>query len=306
VEFTKGCKQEPNAKPGTAANLTSPRQVSQLLSRYGLSAKKSLGQNFLVDGNILRKIITAAQVGTDDLVLEVGTGIGALTKALAKKAGRVISVETDRTLEPVLQEVLGGEDNVSIFFADILKVKVEEVFVPSNLTPKVVANLPYYITTPVLFHLLEAKVDWDSLVFLIQKEVAERVVASAGSKTYGALSVMVQHKAQAELVGVVPPTVFLPRPKVYSAILRLKPKKRTYPEETEKIFKILVKAAFNYRRKRLFNSLRGVFPKLGGEAQVKKAFQLFKISDNNRGEDLSPEEFLAMAAFFAKKEKIEN
>lgn len=289
---------EANERP--ILNLTSPRQVSQVLAKHGMSAKKSLGQNFLVDANILRKIVRAADLRKSDIVLEVGAGLGALTSALAEKAGRVVSVEADRGLASVLAEVLAGKDNVEIVFDDILKVRVEEV-VPSNgHTAKVVANLPYYITTPVLFHLLEAKINWEVLVFLIQKEVAERVVSAPGSKAYGALSVMVQHQAEAEIMGVIPPTVFLPRPKVYSAILRLKPKKNSYPKEVEQVFRILVKAAFGQRRKNLYNSLRGVFSELGGEARVKRALHALNIEENSRGETLSPELFFALASFLVE------
>ena len=281
-------------------NLTSPRQVSRILAKYGTSAKKSLGQNFLVDANTLRKIVRAADLKTSDAVLEVGAGAGALTSVLAEQAGLVVSVETDRSLAPVLAEVLAGKDNVKIIFDNILKVRVEEAFLPNGLTPKVVANLPYYITTPVLFHLLEAKINWEVLVFLIQKEVAERVVSAPGTKTYGALSVMVQHQAEAEIIGVIPPTVFLPRPKVHSAILRLKPKKNSYPEEAERTFRVLVKAAFSQRRKNIYNSLRGAFSELGGEERVKRAFQVFNIEENRRGETISPELFFALASFLAE------
>ncbi|HEY8345597.1 MAG TPA: 16S rRNA (adenine(1518)-N(6)/adenine(1519)-N(6))-dimethyltransferase RsmA [Bacillota bacterium] len=293
-------EKTPEAKGTPVLNLTSPRQVSRMLAKYGASAKKSLGQNFLVDANTLHKIVRAADLKASDVVLEVGAGVGVLTSVLAEQAGRVVSVETDRSLAPVLAEVLAGKNNVDIIFNDILKVRVEEVFLPNGFTPKVVANLPYYITTPVLFHLLEAKINWEVLVFLVQKEVAERVVSAPGSKTYGALSVMVQHQAEAEILGVIPPTVFLPRPKVYSAILRLKPKEKSYPEEVERAFRVLVKAAFSQRRKNLYNALRGVFPELGGEERVKRAFQVFNVEENRRGETISPELFFALASFLVE------
>ena len=281
-------------------NLTSPRVVQQLLTKYSLTAKKQLGQNFLIDANILRKIVSAANLYPSDLVLEVGTGIGALTTALSEKAGHVLTIETDHSLAPLLEQVLAGRDNVRVMFGDILQFNPADLFKNSSVQPKVVANLPYYITTPILFHLLESNVKWDSLVFLVQKEVAERIVSSPGNKVYGALSVMIQHYCKTEIVGVVPPTVFLPKPKVNSAIIRLIPKQEEFSRKIEKTFSLLVKTAFTYRRKNLYNSLRGIFDELGGETKVMEAFETLNIKPSQRGETLSPEEFYALAAYCSK------
>lgn len=261
-----------------------------------MAAKKGLGQNFLTDANILRKIVDAAQLSPDDLVLEIGPGVGALTVALAEAAGGVVAVETDRSLTPLLAEVLAGRDNVRLVFGDILKFDPAALLAPEGTAPKVVANLPYYITTPIIFHLLESAVKWQLMVFLVQKEVAERMVSPPGNKVYGALSVMIQSYCEVELVGVVPPTVFIPRPKVYSAIVRLVPKPREFTPETDRCFSLLVRTIFSSRRKNLYNSLRSIFSQLGGEKKVMAAIERLGLDPRQRGETLSPAEFYALAA----------
>ncbi|NLY92221.1 MAG: 16S rRNA (adenine(1518)-N(6)/adenine(1519)-N(6))-dimethyltransferase RsmA [Firmicutes bacterium] len=278
-------------------NLTSPRQVQQLMAKHKVTAKKSLGQNFLTDANILRKIVTAAELCPDDQVLEIGPGVGALTVALAEAAGAVVAVETDRSLAPLLAEVLAEFDNVRLVFGDILKLNPATLFPPEGTVPKVVANLPYYITTPIIFHLLESTVQWQLLVFLVQKEVADRMVSPPGNKEYGALSVMIQSFCHVELVGVVPPTVFLPRPKVDSAIVRLVPKPKAISPEIDRCFSLLVRTVFSTRRKNLYNSLRGIFSQLGGEKKVMTALEELGLDPRRRGETLSPAEFYALAAY---------
>lgn len=280
--------------------LTSPRVVRQLLEKYQLTAKKQLGQNFLTDGNTLQKIVRAAELDASDLVVEIGTGIGTLTNSLAERAGLVVTVETDRALAPLHEEVLAGHTNVRIIYGDILKLDPQTLITETHFKPKVVANLPYYITTPILFHLLEAGIDWHLLVFLVQKEVAQRMVSPPGNKVYGALSVMIQHYCHPEIVGIVPPTVFLPQPKVDSAIVRLLPRRRETDPRTERFFSLLVRTAFAYRRKNLYNSLRCIFSELGGEKRVEEAFQVLGINPQQRGETLSPEEFYALASYLAK------
>ena len=270
------------------------------MAKYNVVAKKGLGQNFLADANILRKIVAAAELSQDDLVLEIGAGIGALTTALAEAAGRVITVETDRSLAPLLAEVLATRTNVQLVFGDILKLDPASLLTEPRPGPKVVANLPYYITTPIIFHLLESTIPWQLLVFLVQKEVADRMVSPPGNKVYGALSVMLQSYCHVELVGVVPPTVFLPRPKVNSAIVRLKPKPRVFSPETDHCFSLLVRTVFSSRRKNLHNSLRRIFPELGGETKVMAALQALGLDPLQRGETLSPEEFYALATYCGK------
>lgn len=254
----------------------------------------------MTDANTLQKIVAAAELDSSDLVVEIGAGIGALTNGLAEQAGLVVAVETDRSLAPLLEEVLAGRDNVRIIYGDILKLQPLTLIEGAYLKPKVVANLPYYITTPILFRLLESGINWQLLVFLVQKEVARRIVSPPGNKVYGALSVMIQHRCQAEIVGVVPPTVFLPRPKVDSAIVRLIPRKRESDHQTERLFSLVVRTVFAYRRKNLYNSLRSIFSELGGEKRVGEAFQALQINPLQRGETLSPEEFYDLASYFAK------
>jgi 16S rRNA (adenine1518-N6/adenine1519-N6)-dimethyltransferase len=270
------------------------------MAKYKLVAKKGLGQNFLADANILRKIVAAAQLSPSDLVLEIGPGLGALTVALAEAAGRVIAVETDRSLAPLLAEVLADQDNVGLVFGDILKLDPVTLLGPEHNGAKVVANLPYYVTTPIIFHLLESTVPWRSLVFLVQKEVADRMVSPPGNKVYGALSVMIQFYCHVELVGVVPPTVFIPRPKVHSAIVRLVPKPKEYSPETDRCFSLLVRTVFSSRRKNLYNSLRSIILQLGGEEKVRAALQTLGLDPLQRGETLSPAEFYALAAYCGK------
>ncbi|NLM38005.1 MAG: ribosomal RNA small subunit methyltransferase A [Firmicutes bacterium] len=265
------------------------------MAKYRVVPKKGLGQNFLADANILRKIVDAAELTAADVVLEIGTGVGALTTALSQAAGQVITVETDRTLAPLLAEVLAGRDNIRLVFGDILKHDPAALLPPAVTAPKVVANLPYYITTPILFHLLDATVCWQRLVFLVQKEVADRMVSPPGNKVYGALSVMIQLSCHVELAGVVPPTVFIPRPKVHSAIVKLTPRPRDFSPATERCLSLLVRTVFSSRRKNLFNSLRGIFSQLGGEANVMEALRTLGLDPQQRGETLSPAEFYALA-----------
>lgn len=281
-------------------NPASPRVVKELLRKYGFQPKKRLGQNFLVDGNILNKIVTAAEISPDDFVLEVGAGIGVLTRALAEKAKMVTTVETDRALAPLLQEILGTRKNIRLVFADILKVNLQAL-IPAHMTPKVVANIPYYITSPLLFRLLEAGIKWNLLVFLVQKEVGERITAVPGSSAYGALTVGIQHYARVEMVGTVSPNVFFPRPKVSSVILRLLPRERESSKETERVFKLLVRTAFTFRRKKLSNALQGILSELGGEERVQEAFRAMNLDPGERGENLSPEQFWTLASHLTKR-----
>jgi len=269
------------------------------MAKHKVAPKKGLGQNFLTDANILKKIVATAQLSPDDLVLEIGPGVGALTVALAEAAGAVVAVETDRSLAPLLTEVLAELGNVRLVYGNILELNPAGLFPLDGTAPKVVANLPYYITTPIIFHLLESAVQWRLLVFLVQKEVADRMVSPPGNKVYGALSVMIQSSCHVELVGVVPPTVFVPRPKVHSAIVRLVPKPRKVSPEIDRCFSLLVRTIFSTRRKNLYNSLRCIFPQLGGEEQVMAALEKLGLDPLRRGETLSPAEFYALATLCA-------
>ena len=212
------------------------------------------------------------------------------------------AVEKDRFLAPVLREVLGERENLRLVFADILRVDLQALFGngQSGMNLKVVANIPYYITSPLIFLLLESGINWNLLVFLVQKEVAERIAAAPGSKKYGALTVGVRYHAGVELLGTVPPSVFFPRPQVSSAILRLVPKKKGGSVTTERLFKLLVRTVFNSRRKTLANALRKIAPELGGEKRLQKAFQDLGLDPGGRGEDLSVDEFLSLASYLTE------
>lgn len=235
--------------------LTSPRVVKELIEKHGFTFRKGLGQNFLIDENALNRIVAAADPTAQDWVLEIGPGIGTLTQVLAQSAAQVTAVEIDRSLLPILDETLSQYKNVKIINDDVLKVDIKKL-VPSGLTPKVAANLPYYITTPVIFQVLESSVRWERLVFLVQKEVAERLAADPGSKDYGAPSVTVQARARTEVAAIIPAGCFMPQPKVASAVLVLFPyRENKYAISDYRLFRTVVKAAFGQRRKTLVNAL---------------------------------------------------
>jgi 16S rRNA (adenine1518-N6/adenine1519-N6)-dimethyltransferase len=240
-------------------NLTSPSVISELMAAHQLHFNKQFGQNFLIDQNILEKIVDAGQITEADTVLEIGPGIGSMTQEMAARAHQVVTVEIDKKLIPVLEETLGEFDNIALVNQDFLKTDVLELIqAPAQL--KVVANLPYYITTPIIMKLLETPwpdgIDLSRMTFLVQKEVGERICAEPGNKSYGALSVIVQYYADPNVMFTVPASVFMPRPKVDSIVIGLQ--KRTQmafePCDKNQFFKV-VKAAFQTRRKTLINSL---------------------------------------------------
>ena len=279
-------------------NLASVRTVREILKRHGLEAKKSLGQNFLTDGNTLRRIMDAAEITARDSVLEIGAGLGILTRELSQRAKQVLSVELDRTLSPVLAETLDGLENARVIFADFLRIDLDDLL-ERSLRWKVVANLPYYITTPILFRLLDKAPRLERLVFLVQKEVAQRVVAPAGNKVYGALSVSLQHRCHVKIAGVVPPTVFIPQPKVESAILVLVPKVLETSHTYEQILHQLVENAFRFRRKTLNNAWSRLDFELISPERFAGLWQKVDIDPGRRGESLSVQEFEAAAAYLA-------
>lgn len=280
--------------------LASPRIVRDLLTRHGLGARKSLGQNFLTDGNTLRRIADAADIQGGEPVLEIGPGLGSLTQELAARAARVLSVEIDRGLMPVLQETLEGLDNVSVVFGDFLKMSLPELLGDSKKW-KVVANLPYYITTPILFRILDHSELIERMVFLVQKEVAQRAAAPPGNKVYGALSVALQHRCNVRIGGMVPPTVFIPPPKVESAILVLEPKERPYDEDWEKIFRALVETAFRFRRKTLGNAWSRLATEIIPPSEIEGVWHNLNLDPGRRGESLSVQEFEAVATYLAAR-----
>lgn len=274
--------------------IASPQVTQHILNRFKLRADKKLGQNFLIDENVVRQIVAAAELSEADTVLEVGPGIGTLTQGLAESKARVVAVELDTRLLPVLATTLNGYDNVRVVHGDILKVNImEEVGAPSF---KVCANLPYYITTPIIFALLEKRLPVERLVAMVQKEVAERMAAQPGGKEYGALSVAIQYYTEPEIAFIVPPTSFIPAPAVESAVIvckrRIKP-----PVEVcdEGLFFRVVKAAFSLRRKMLSNSLKNMGIK---SEQVAKWLELAGVDGKRRAETLNLEDFAKLTNSF--------
>lgn len=276
-------------------DLIAPKQVKKIAAKHDFRFKKSLGQNFLVDRNTLRKIVAAAQINEEDIVLEVGPGAGVLTQALAKEAHQVVAVELDRSLLPILEETLKEYPNVEVINEDILKLNFQELFAryPGKRW-KVVANLPYYITTPVVMRFLEERAPLVNLVVMVQKEVAERMTAKPGGKDFGMLSVSVQYYTQPSIVTMVPKTVFIPQPEVGSAVVKLEVREKPPVDvpNAREFFRI-VKAAFGQRRKTLRNALLGG---LGiSKEDLEILFSKAQIDGTRRGETLSLEEFALLA-----------
>lgn len=278
--------------------LYQPSRLKEVLDAHGFSFTKSLGQNFLIDGNIIRKISSGANLTKDDTVLEIGTGIGTLTEELAQKSKQVLAIEIDQTLKPVLKDTLGKFDNVEVLFEDVLKVdlkkQLEERFGKEPV--KVVANLPYYVTTPILGKILESDLSIASITVMVQKEVAKRMVAKPGSKEYGSLSVFIQYYTDPKLIVSVPNTVFIPKPKVDSAVINMAVLEPRFGIDKKKFFKV-VKAAFSKRRKTIINALSSYgFPV--DKHEVRKALEISGISEMKRAENLSVEEFIVLSINF--------
>ena len=279
--------------------IATPEVTNYILRRFNLHADKKLGQNFLISEDVVRRIATAAELAEGDAVLEIGPGIGTLTQALAETGADVTAVELDRRLLPVLDKTLEGYTNVRVINADVLELNVNEAM--GGKTFKVAANLPYYITTPIIFALLEKKLPVERMVVMVQKEVAERMTAAPGGKEYGALSVAMQYYTEPELAFIVPPDCFIPRPSVDSAVVVCK-NRATPPVDVcdEKLFFKVVKAAFSLRRKMLSNALKN----MGITAQqAQEWLALAGIDPKRRGETLSLQDFANLTNTF---EKIKN
>lgn len=280
------------------ANLGNPSNTNEVLKKFNLTAQKRYGQNFLIDSNVLSNIVEAAEITKEDIVLEIGPGIGTLTQYLAEAAGKVIAVEIDRNMIPVLEYTLKDYDNIRIINQDVLKVDMEELVSTegNGKKIKVVANLPYYITTPIIMGLLEMDAPIDSITVMIQKEVAQRMQEGPGSKDYGALSLAVAFYSKAEVKMIVSPNCFIPRPNVESAVIRL----NKYDEppvkvnDSKKMFRI-IKGAFEQRRKTLLNSLSHSSACSFEKANVEKALEKMGKNINIRGEGLSLEEFALLS-----------
>ena len=288
------------------ANLGNPQETIAVLQRYGFNFQKKYGQNFLIDTHVLDKIIGAAQIGPDDFVLEIGPGIGTMTQYLAEAAREVTAVEIDDALIPILKDTLKEWDNVTVLHGDILKTDIRKIADEKNQGRpiKVVANLPYYITTPIIMGLFESHVPVDSITVMVQKEVADRMQTGPGSKDYGALSLAVQYYAEPKIVANVPPNCFMPRPKVGSAVIRLT-RHQNPPVTTldEKLMFRLIRASFNQRRKTLSNSLKNSQELPYSKEEVEAAITECGLPLNIRGEALTLEQFARLSDTFSKLNK---
>lgn len=278
------------------ANLGIPGNTIEILQKYHFNFQKRFGQNFLIDTRVLDKIIGSAEITKQDCVLEIGPGIGTMTQYLAESAREVVAVEIDKALIPILEETLSAYDNVTIVNADILKVDIGKLVKEKNdgKPIKVVANLPYYITTPIIMGLFESHVPLISITIMVQKEVAERMQVGPGTKDYGALSLAVQYYAKPEIVANVPPNCFIPRPTVGSAVIRLtRHQQPPVQVDSEKHMFAMIRASFNQRRKTLVN---GLLNGMGIPRDViLKALEKMGLSPTVRGEALTLEEFAVLS-----------
>ena len=278
--------------------LSNPQVTIQTIKKYEFAFQKKFGQNFLIDDHVITKIINAAEITKNDMVLEIGPGIGTMTQYLAESAGKVIAVEIDKNLIPILGETLAEYDNVTIINEDILKLDINRLVEEENdgKPIKVVANLPYYITTPIIMGLFESHVPLQSITVMVQKEVADRMQVGPGSKDYGALSLAVQYYAKPYIAANVPPNCFIPRPGVGSAVIRL----TRYEEppvmvKDESLMFKLIRASFNQRRKTLQNGIANSPELPYSKAQVEKALEKMGLAANVRGESLTLAEFAKLS-----------
>lgn len=275
------------------ADLGNYTNTSEILRKYQFRMQKKYGQNFLIDANILKKIVEAAQIADEDCVLEIGPGIGTMTQYLAEAAGRVVAVEIDKELIPILEETLSPYDNVVLLCADILKVDLTKLVNENGGGPiKVVANLPYYITTPIIMALFESHIPLESITVMVQSEVADRMQTGPGTKDYGALSLAVQYYAKPEIVARVPASCFTPRPNVDSTVVRLKRHEQSPVEvEDEGWLFALIRASFNQRRKTLANGLANAGGLGISRGQVESVLEEMGLSKTERGETFTLERF---------------
>lgn len=283
--------------------LGNPQNTIAVLQKYHFNFQKKFGQNFLIDTHVLDKIIRAAEITKDDFVLEIGPGIGTMTQYLAQAAREVVAVEIDKALIPILQDTLSGFPNAEVIHDDILKVDIAGLAEERNggRPIKVVANLPYYITTPIIMGLFESQVPLASVTVMVQKEVAERMQAGPGSKDYGALSLAVQYYAEPYIAANVPPNCFMPRPNVGSAVIRLT--RHEVPPvqvDNEKLMFQIIRASFNQRRKTLANGLKNSPEISFTKEEIQNAIAACRFPEGVRGEALSLEDFAALTNEFSK------
>ena len=288
----------------TRPYLGNPKYTIEVLQKYDFVFQKRFGQNFLIDTHVLEKIISAAEITENDFVLEIGPGIGTMTQYLADAAREVVAVEIDKNLIPILKDTLKEWDNVTVLNEDILKVDIRRLAMEKNggRPIKVVANLPYYITTPIVMGLFEKQVPIESITIMVKKEVAQRMQEEPGSKDYGALSLAVQYYASPQIVANVPPNCFMPRPKVGSAVIKLE----RYPEppvevKDEKLMFSIIRASFNQRRKTLVNGLKNAAEIHFTKEEIEEALTKCGIPLNVRGEALSLEQFAEISNIFSDR-----
>ena len=287
--------------------LSNPQKTIEIIQKYEFDFQKKFGQNFLIDGRVLEKIMDAADISGDDFVLEIGPGIGTMTQYLAERARAVMAVEIDRNLIPILSETLKEYDNVSVLNADILKVDLTKVAEEKNegRPIKVVANLPYYIPTPIIMGLLESHVPVENITVMVQKEVADRMQAGPGTKDYGALSLAVQYYAEPYIAANVPPNCFMPRPKVGSAVIRLtRHKNPPVQADNEKLLFQLIRASFNQRRKTLQNGIKNYSGLNFSKEEVAQALEQMGVSPTIRGEALTLEQFAQLSNLLNRQHKV--
>ena len=287
--------------------LGNPQNTIAVLQKYNFSFQKKFGQNFLIDTHVLDKIIRSAEITKEDMVVEIGPGIGTMTQYLACAAGKVAAIEIDKALIPILEDTLEGYENVQVINDDVLKVDIAKLAKEENggRPIKVVANLPYYITTPIIMGLFENHVPLKSITVMVQKEVADRMQVGPGTKDYGALSLAVQYYARPYIVANVPPNCFMPRPKVGSAVIRLE----RYDEppvqvEDEKLMFRIIRASFNQRRKTLANGLKNSPELQFSKEEIEKAIEGIGKSVSVRGEALTLEEFAALSNLLCESERM--
>lgn len=287
----------------TEPTLGNPQNTIEILKKYNFTFQKKFGQNFLIDTHVLDKIIAAAEITKDDFVLEIGPGIGTMTQYLAQAAGKVAAVEIDKALIPILGDTLSAYDNVMIINEDVLKVDIQKLVEEENggRPVKVVANLPYYITTPIIMGLFEKHVPIESITVMVQKEVADRMQVGPGTKDYGALSLAVQYYASPYIVANVPPNCFMPRPKVGSAVIRLTTYDKPLVEvDDEKLMFRIIRASFNQRRKTLANGLKNAADLDIPKELIAESIESLGHGPSVRGEALTLEEFAALSNYISR------
>lgn len=289
------------------AELGNPKNTVEVLKKYQFVFQKKFGQNFLIDQHVLEKIIRSAEIGKEDFVIEIGPGIGTMTQYLAEAAREVAAIEIDQALIPILEDTLSGYENVTVIHNDVLKVDLKKLAEEKNKGKpvKVVANLPYYITTPIIMGLFESRVPLQSITIMVQKEVADRIKAQPGSKDYGALSLAVQYYARPYLVANVPPNCFMPRPGVGSAVIRLdRYKDSPVPVKEEAFLFRMIRASFNQRRKTLVNGLLNAGDLKVSKEVLTEALDELGYSRTIRGEALTLEQFAQLSNLLLEKRKI--